>query len=177
MTLEEVARVGEVSKGGLLYHFASKEALVRGMLEVALGAFEKELTRLRGSDRSPGSWLRAYIAASFPADRSITHDQSLIGSAVLASVGSGAELAEPYRAHLRDWARHASDDGLPPATAQAIRLAIDSLWLHEALGLSPYEEQDRARLIEGWVEMTRKAPAATAQPADARRSRSAASGT
>ena len=33
ITLDEVARESGLSKGGLLYHFASKEALLQAMLE------------------------------------------------------------------------------------------------------------------------------------------------
>ncbi len=40
LTLEAVAQVAGVSKGGLLYHFPNKEALVEGMIDHYLSQFE-----------------------------------------------------------------------------------------------------------------------------------------
>ncbi len=49
MTLEAVAREAGVSKGGLLYHFRSKEALIGGMIGRLIEGFEAVLGReLRG---------------------------------------------------------------------------------------------------------------------------------
>lgn len=163
LTLDEVARMAEVSKGGLLYHFGTKEALIQAMLDHALATFETELARLRGLDTSPGSWLRAYIRASFPKEHTAPHEQSLVGSAVLASIGNDPVLSQPYRAHLRTWALRASEDGLDKNLAQTVRLAIDALWLYEALGMPPYDLQERAALIEAMVTVTRAPPSGEAR--------------
>lgn len=153
LTLEEVARVAAVSKGGLLYHFPSKDLLLQSMLDSALAAFEVELERQRGNDRTPGSWLRAYIHASFPDRKEGPSDSSMVGSALLASLGTDSSLAEPYARHLRGWIEHATSDGLEPSVAQTIRLAVDGLWLHDSLGLSPYTEEQRKALIAAMVRM------------------------
>ncbi|MFM7780846.1 MAG: helix-turn-helix domain-containing protein, partial [Alphaproteobacteria bacterium] len=42
MTLEAVAREARVSKGGLLYHFASKEALLEALLGRLAGFIAQE---------------------------------------------------------------------------------------------------------------------------------------
>ena len=51
-TLESVAAEACVSKGGLLYHFASKNALITGMMERSMAlvdaALEEELVRSDG---------------------------------------------------------------------------------------------------------------------------------
>jgi AcrR family transcriptional regulator len=51
MTLEAVAREAGVSKGGLLYHFPSKEALIGGMIGRLIDRFEAA----RGSSRRTGA--------------------------------------------------------------------------------------------------------------------------
>lgn len=155
LTLEEVARVASVSKGGLLYHFATKEQLIQSMLQYALDAFEEQLEAMRAGDTSPGAWLRAYIKASFPSVNTAHYEQSMIGSALLASVGSDTALTAPYRAHLQRWVARAEQDGIDPSVAQTVRLAADALWLHETLGMQPYKPAERARLIEAMVAMTR----------------------
>jgi AcrR family transcriptional regulator len=157
LTLEEVARVASVSKGGLLYHFSTKEQLIQAMLEYALIAFEDELNKVHAGDAEPGSWLRAYIKASFPDQKSSLYEQSMLASALLASVGNEPSLAGPYGTHLKSWARRAVEDGIDPAVAQIIRLAVDALWLHEALGLQPFDRAERARLIKDMVALTKSA--------------------
>lgn len=148
LTLEEVARAAHVSKGGLLYHFPSKESLVQAMLDRALTSFEQQIARLRGEDRTPGSWLRAYIRASLQDLGRTENDLPTIGSALLASLGTNPALANPYMEHLRTWIQQATGDGLDPWMAQTIRLAVDGLWMHDSLGLTPYTEPERHRLIE-----------------------------
>ena len=71
MTLEAVAREAGVSKGGLLYHFPSKEALIGGMIGRLIEGFEAALSRelRKGRGAGGGSWTRAYARASFAEDR------------------------------------------------------------------------------------------------------------
>jgi AcrR family transcriptional regulator len=45
MTLEAVAREADVSKGGLLYHFPSKEALISGMVRRLIEGYRDALGR------------------------------------------------------------------------------------------------------------------------------------
>lgn len=57
MTLEAVAAQAGVGKGGLLYHFPNKEALIEGMsnqlLENFETAFEREIEREKTDHKNP----------------------------------------------------------------------------------------------------------------------------
>ncbi|HET8846332.1 MAG TPA: TetR/AcrR family transcriptional regulator, partial [Ktedonobacteraceae bacterium] len=65
LTLEAVAKAAGVSKGGVLYHFATKEALVEGMLGALFDHFTHDLdTEIAHNESAPGQWARAYIRAS-----------------------------------------------------------------------------------------------------------------
>jgi len=65
LTLDAVAREAGLSKGGLLYHFPSKNALIAGMTATLLEDFEGEVRRRSGADdEEPGRWLRAYVLAT-----------------------------------------------------------------------------------------------------------------
>lgn len=155
MTLSEVAAEAGISKGGLLYHFGTKELLIRGMLEHSLKAFDRAIEHNRKDDRSPGSWLRAYIGASFPNRDSELQDQSMIGAAIIASVSSEIYWLEPYRICERRWAKEALADGVPPLTAQLIRIAIDGLWLQLSLGIEPLTPKEQQDFLCYLVELTR----------------------
>src|SRR5688500_12865439 len=68
LTLDEVARVAGISKGGLLYHFRSKSALIAGMLTNLVDQFERALEQElqnEGEHPGPGAWHRAYVRATF----------------------------------------------------------------------------------------------------------------
>ena len=66
LTLEAAAREAGVSKGGLLYHFASKEALLTGLLQrladFATGEYEAGVAR---QPEGHGRVARAQIAWAF----------------------------------------------------------------------------------------------------------------
>ena len=65
LVIESVAADAGISKGGLLYHFPSKEALVAGLCERMLESFDRDLTELSDSDQeSAGAWTRAYLATT-----------------------------------------------------------------------------------------------------------------
>src|SRR5262249_40673117 len=72
LTLEAVAREAGVSKGGLLYHFGTKEALLQGLLAARLEAYERALAREVAADpAAPGRWTRALVRTTFaPAEPS-----------------------------------------------------------------------------------------------------------
>ncbi|WP_269770428.1 TetR/AcrR family transcriptional regulator [Rhodobacter sp. CZR27] len=63
MSLDAVAATAGVSKGGLLYHFPSKHALLRALVEDHVGAFGEEMAH-----RAPG-WSSASGAAAIEAAR------------------------------------------------------------------------------------------------------------
>ena len=67
LTLDAVAREADVSKGGLLYHFPNKDALISAMVLRWVDGFERNIgQRLEMEEAGAlGSWARAYAGASF----------------------------------------------------------------------------------------------------------------
>ncbi|BAZ22193.1 transcriptional regulator [Kalymmatonema gypsitolerans NIES-4073] len=51
LTLDAVAQQAGVSKGGLLYHFPNKDALMGGMVEQLIQDFEREAEVLSSRER------------------------------------------------------------------------------------------------------------------------------
>lgn len=154
LTLDAVAHTAGVSKGGLLYHYPSKEALVSGMLATLIEDFERALvTRLREAayDRSPGSWLRAYLQANLDVSDGGA-DQS---AALLAAVATKPELLVGIRQHFLAWQRRLEDDGLDPALATVVRLAVDGLFMAELLDLAPPDLEMRRQVVAILQNLTR----------------------
>ena len=67
MTLDAVAAAAGVSKGGLLHHFPTKDALIHGMLDLLIAMYvdRQNLLLTREAPGVPGRWLRAYIDMTF----------------------------------------------------------------------------------------------------------------
>lgn len=153
LTLEAVARVAGVSKGGLLYHFPTKEALISGMIDVMLDVFEENLHRHldQMQDTSPGAWLRAYIAATFD---SSSNDYS-IGAALSAAVTLTPQLLTPIRTRFVHWQQQAIASGIDPARATLIRMAVDGVFFADLFGLAPPQDALRNQLAAALDQLTR----------------------
>lgn len=151
LTLDAVAREAGVSKGGLLYHFPSKEALVAEMVEhLAIERFERELeNRLGPSDSAEvrdGSWVRAYVEATFePQDE----DRNLaVQSGLFAAVANDPSLLDPLRERYGALQERAENDGVDPALATIARLASDGLWFLELFDIPAVDGELRERVFE-----------------------------
>ncbi|WP_407540338.1 TetR/AcrR family transcriptional regulator [Deinococcus radiomollis] len=142
LTLEAVAREAGVSKGGLLYHFPNKEALVAGLIGHELDGGERLLAELYEQGRpAPGRWARAY------ADLTLGGDPAQdVSAGLVAAVALNPELLEPVRERYRQWQDAAEADALEPGLGTLLRLAMDGLWLADLLGLAPPDAEERRTL-------------------------------
>jgi AcrR family transcriptional regulator len=152
MTLEAVAREAGISKGGLLYHFPSKVALIGGMIGRLIEDFEDALGRELGTAKGGGSgrWSRAYARASFTENRWYLQ----VSAGLLAAVAEDPALLDPLRKRYEDGQRWAERDGIDPAMATLVRLAADGLFFAELLGFAPPEGALRARVLEALLALT-----------------------
>ena len=145
LTLDAVGAAAGVSKGGLLYHFPTKEALVAALLEELLTGFETEQAAAHAADpTAQGSWTRAYVKASdAPAQR---ESAQLASVALLAAVGFDPSLLGPLQDRYRNWVERLDNDGLPGVDAHVVRLAADGLWASDLFDLAPPDPLLRARI-------------------------------
>ena len=71
-TMDATARAAGVSKGGLLYHFASKEALESGIVERLGGLVDADVEAMESSPEGPVAYfLRSSVMQNDPIDRAI----------------------------------------------------------------------------------------------------------
>ena len=157
LTLESAAARAGLSKGGILYHFPTRSALVSALVARLADGFDAALDDqlTTGPDTPPeaaGRYARAYIAECFalPADDDAERGERL-GAAVLAAMASEPELLAPLREAYLRWQRDLEHDGADPVRATIARLAADGLWMSELFGLAPLSarlrEQVRDELI------------------------------
>jgi AcrR family transcriptional regulator len=133
LTIASVAAEAGLSVGGLRYHFASKRDLLEGLVSAMADAFDAALA---GAGEGPGAKTRAYIAATLDATHSSDGaDDTIVG--VLAAAAVDTALLDSMRQRFVRWQAVIADDGIDPATATVVRLAIDGWWFVAVLDLAP----------------------------------------
>ncbi|MDX2243708.1 MAG: TetR/AcrR family transcriptional regulator [Leptolyngbyaceae cyanobacterium bins.302] len=155
LTLDAVARQAGVSKGGLLYHFPNKNALVVGLGEQLIHEFETALQTEFDQDDAPGTpgqWTRAYIRSTL---RMSGQTLALVARLSSLIVEMPPELLTSADAYEQRCRQRIESDGLDPTQATIIQLAIDGLWFSELFQLGAPEEFRRTQVIETLLAMTR----------------------
>src|SRR5579864_204129 len=100
LTLDAVAKSAGVSKGGLLYHFPSKEALLEGMLTRHFENVDAEVTkRLANRTRkaSRADMLRERVQVLLE----LHPERPAVGAAMVAASAASPEHMAPCRAQYR----------------------------------------------------------------------------
>lgn len=156
LTLDAVAAESGMSKGGLLYHFRSKDDLVRGMIRRMQDEYEADVERLAATDRNPrGRRLRAMLRASFPA-RKIRKRERMeqLAAALLAAVATNPKLLDEMRQRVKLFEQRVLKEGLDPVTAMVIHCAADGLWLSGLFGFHHRGGAQRRRVVARLLKMT-----------------------
>lgn len=170
LTLDAVSREAHVSKGGLLYHYRSKEALVRAMVARLVASFERARERaLTDAPAGAGRWTQAYVQATIAPDRPSDEvaRETDVASSLVAALGADPDLLIPVRAHYAVWQARLESDGLDPAHATLARLAADGLWFADLFGLAPPHGPLRERVREALVALIGGASTAGEAPGEA----------
>ncbi|QIS41566.1 TetR/AcrR family transcriptional regulator [Clavibacter capsici] len=126
-TLEAVAAAAGVSKGGLLYHFGGKEALVEGLLARMSAMARADVERLREAERGPvDRWIRGSLSTATPFDR------AYVATSRLAQ-GNHPRARDTLTQLQDEWAAVILEAVGDPAVARAVLLIGDGLYYNSAL--------------------------------------------
>lgn len=155
LTLQAVANEAKVSKGGLLYHFRTKEALIEALFEYHNNLFEDRLQELIFQEGDlPGAYLRAYAKAS-------VEQMSDPANAKLYASLFAAEEKYP-NAHLLmrkkyvGWQEKIDRCGLDQDMALLLRFAVDGLWFSIIHQYAPPIPDRREKILEMILELTHR---------------------
>jgi len=134
LTLETAATQAKVSKGGLFYHFRSKEALLEAMIRRAMELLESEHTKVAESlTGERNGKLKANIIGTL---RHLEGQRPVL-TAVVAAIASDPKLVEPVRESFRnDFQALCGELNLRMEDVAILFLASQGLLLMELLNLS-----------------------------------------
>jgi AcrR family transcriptional regulator len=161
LTLDATAQLARLSKGGLLYHFATKEALLDGLLKrmaELIGAdFE---TSVAAQPDGHGRVARAILAWGLEGPEQQANDRSDRAAAVfLAAFHHDPGLLGPIRALFAKIQRAVECDGLPAGRGMAIMAAMDGLFLARLFRLYTLAEGERQAVRNALMTLLESAEA------------------
>jgi AcrR family transcriptional regulator len=126
LTLAAVAAHAGVSKGGLLYHFSTKDALIKALIERLIAGFDELIAAFRLE--RPGWYTRAYIEATFTILAEQDVDQARRRWAAVCAAATDPQLRAPLAEAQRRWMSEGLAEEPDPDLSQLARLAADGVW-------------------------------------------------
>ncbi len=152
-TLDDVAGAAGVSKGGLVYHFASKDDLVLALAADLLEGFRASVaSALDPDDHEPGRLTRAWVRACL--DDSVDEMHTRRTFALVAQLMTNPMVQDLARADDQRWRDELSGDGLPADVLTLVTTAADGASSAMLWGGSLRTEAHR-RLREQLMALTR----------------------
>lgn len=145
VTFESVAEAAGVTKGGMLYHFPSREALLLGLHEHLAQQWEADMIEQAGAAPDEITEAERLDAYTRVATQSATCAEVLL---LLESANEPAMHA-PWNAVVERWTPPVPGDGeLTPVELDTMiaRLAADGLWLYDSLSTTPMSPDHRQQL-------------------------------
>jgi AcrR family transcriptional regulator len=150
LTLDAVAAKAKVSKGGLMYHFPNKDALLRAMVAHLVERFDAMQAKEQSAlGKQKGAILKSHVLTG------VGHPElNRISAAMLAASANEPKLLAPVRDHhIKQFAQFKAA-GLQFEQAAIVVLATSGLWLFELLKISPFSDKQRNRIIKKLMSLT-----------------------
>lgn len=152
LTLDAVAKEAGVSKGGLLYHFPTKEALIQAALDDFLDRFDSETDAEASSNPTlDNRWAQAYLIKTFDIDK----DDLEMSFGILAAASNQPAMLDPMRERYVLWQSRMTAECKDPVEATVARLAADGLFFCELFGFAPLEPNLRSDVLAYLMTMVK----------------------
>ncbi|MEE2024815.1 TetR/AcrR family transcriptional regulator [Alkalimonas mucilaginosa] len=140
VTLDEVAKVSGFSKGGLLYHFPSKEALISAMVQQLVDNTEAGRQQLLAQgENALTAMVKAHALLS-------EHLQGNTAMALLAAAAEQPGLLNPVQQACQLLLQDINAESGDNPEAVLLMLACDALWFQDMLSISPFTSKQKEQL-------------------------------
>ncbi|MFJ3940251.1 TetR/AcrR family transcriptional regulator [Streptomyces parvus] len=146
VTFDSVAAEAGLTKGGLLYHFASRDELVLAIHQHLADRWEADLVAAAGKPATEASRDERLAAYTQVAIQSATRAELLL----MLEGSTDAAHSAVWEAVTERWAPPPASAGDDPATLDRfiVRLAADGLWLYDSLTSQQLTSEMRRAVTE-----------------------------
>lgn len=143
MTMDAVAAGAGVSKGGLIYHFPSQEAMLSALLERFSNRTKRRREEIKASlPENAASDLVAYILSR----SNLCTKARQMGGGLLAAVMRAPQLVKPLQASWKKSMSKMLQSAKNPERMSVLVMAAECIWLLDMLGLQGFTEAELTRI-------------------------------
>lgn len=153
LTIDAVVERSGFSKGGVLYHFPNKTALLDGMVCRLVQSFEGKLAEAETIAHQAGEPVQPHIAKAMSAK---DEHQKQVAQALLAAISEEPHLLGPAHDLLRGVDQRFIEGSSDPVLSQIIMLALDGLHHRALLGFDVFTPEIREAIRARLIDMTWK---------------------
>lgn len=150
VTFDSVAEEAGLTKGGIMYHFRTRDSLLAGIHDHLAAMWEADMVAVAGNEcaeLTPDERLVAYIDIT-------AHSATRTELLFMLEGATNPELIRPWNDVLDRWAPRLDVDLSETALDKVMaRLAADGLWMYECLTDHPLTPEARRVIAE---HITRK---------------------
>ena len=155
LTIDAVAAEAGLSKGGVLHHFASKDALIAAMVSHQLGRMQEELAAIEA--RVGPAAVAPLLALIEHARAGYCDEDHFPPALVVASVESPGAL-DGFRATLEAKRAQLAADPGRPNEALVLLFAMLGLLLTKSLGFYAFDAEQAGIFLDTIDRMARRLP-------------------
>lgn len=151
LTFDELVRRSGVTRGGITYHFPTKEALLEAIIHHDIEQWNTCVDEQRPRFTGKAAALQALIASSTEADESANR----LCAGLLSVAAGSSPLTGPWKRYYADQHEQVIRPSADPVTAAMLALATEGLFWQETLGLSPLTPEEREQVVERLLSMAK----------------------
>lgn len=144
LTIEAVAVEAGFSKGGVLYNFPTKDALITGMVEFLAGQFAAEVAAARERNLTCGS---PTLAAMVDVSEGWLREHRDVAQAILATKADRPNLSKPFLGVKERLKAAIENEVADKGRAWAIWACLDGLHFCEAHCVTIFSDTERAAIF------------------------------
>lgn len=153
LTLEAVAQHAGVSKGGLLYHYPSKDKLVEALVRRCVEQWGEEHRQATAAlPPGPGRAIKAMLVCCMGSPEAWSEAERRSSVVLMAALTHNPALIAPLRESLAELSATLKDDGVAEPVAEMVLLAMHGLrfeWIFGLQDVTP-ERIERVRSMLAW---------------------------
>lgn len=151
VTFDSVAAEAEVTRGGMIYHFPSREALIEAINKQLADQWEASLVMHAGKPSEQTTALERQVAYQ----RASAHGATRAVLLFLLEFSNNPELAKPWDRIIENWSAPEPEDldDIAAMSRFIARLAADGLWSYQYVSNKPLKSAVRKRVAESLIKM------------------------
>jgi AcrR family transcriptional regulator len=148
LTFDELVRRSGITRGGITYHFPTKEALLSALVERGVADWQACMADKRLQHAGPNEALLAYIDSGCEPDE----EAARLCAGMLTAATSARQLNEPWRDFFEAQKKLAAACG-DPELAMILRLAVEGLFWSETTDVLTLAPRRRKAIVDRMMAM------------------------